>query len=160
MTEQDKYSHHLWEISHPYYCSEGNFFRKEMHEHYKTWQSYYDEWKSYDIDMNLIWRWDWSEDNTLTLFYIMQRKGFNRSVSIDVQPEDEILVREWLQKHYDRLMDIWTPFSQNEIKYNSEYKESLKLKLEMYNENITTLESKRNSLERLIDTLSFIKEEE
>lgn len=65
---------HLWEIDHPYYCNEGNYFKAGYHTVYESWADFaqpsgafeetflggkgnalYD----YDDDLNYLWRWDW-----------------------------------------------------------------------------------------------------
>ena len=30
----------LWEIDHPYYCQEGNFYKNGMHEPFDSWDSF------------------------------------------------------------------------------------------------------------------------
>ncbi|RKT33641.1 hypothetical protein DEU34_2244 [Microbacterium sp. AG1240] len=66
-------STHLWEHDHPYYCSEGNYFKTGMHTVYESWvdfaqpsegRSFNDEWNllyDFDDDLNLLWRWDWKK---------------------------------------------------------------------------------------------------
>lgn len=62
---------HLWDHDHPYYCSEGNFFKNGLEHRFKSWAEFatpssqtamedignllYD----FDNDLNLLWRWDW-----------------------------------------------------------------------------------------------------
>ena len=62
---------HLWEFDHPYYCSEGNFFKNGCHHMFESWAEFaipghlsptgnegnllYD----FDDDLNMLWRWDW-----------------------------------------------------------------------------------------------------
>lgn len=64
-------STHLWEISHPYYCSEGNFYKNGCHTIFGSWEEFaapttvssagfggnvlYD----WDDDLNFLFRWDW-----------------------------------------------------------------------------------------------------
>lgn len=50
---------HLWEIDHPYYCNEGNYFSVGCGEHYNRWQDFIDEQGDNDLDMNLVFRFDW-----------------------------------------------------------------------------------------------------
>lgn len=71
----------LWEVSHPYYCSESNYYvggvpRREMpvippfdpereradfvpfdHVRFDSWEDF--DWKDADPDYNLLFRWDW-----------------------------------------------------------------------------------------------------
>ena len=62
---------HLWEYDHPYYCSQGNYFRNGLHEAFGSWEDFaqpagfvqgipsgnvlYD----FDDDLNFLFRWDW-----------------------------------------------------------------------------------------------------
>ncbi len=62
---------HLWEIDHPYYCSEGNYYKSGCHTLFESWGEFatpttvgamgfggnvlYD----WDDDLNFLFRWDW-----------------------------------------------------------------------------------------------------
>ena len=64
---------HLWEIDHPYYCSEGNFYKNGCHTLFESWEEFatpttvdsagfggnvlYD----WDDDLNFLFRWDWKK---------------------------------------------------------------------------------------------------
>ena len=51
---------HLWEIKHPYYCNEGNYFARESCcTEYGSWADFMEEGGDSDFDMNLVFRWDW-----------------------------------------------------------------------------------------------------
>lgn len=62
---------HLWEIDHPYYCSEGNFYMAGMHSVFESWAEFAEPSSQtatadlgnllydFDDDLNLLWRWDW-----------------------------------------------------------------------------------------------------
>ena len=65
---------HLWKFDHPYYCSEGNFFKNGLNNQFESWADFAqpsegknmfrDEWNllyDYDPDLNLLWRWDWKK---------------------------------------------------------------------------------------------------
>ncbi|OBK22537.1 hypothetical protein A5635_21720 [Mycobacterium asiaticum] len=69
-----------------------------------------------------MFRWDWhawhleypedypdSEKHELQLFFMLQRKAFNKSVSIAVTPADEPDVRAWLQERAKTMAAIWQP---------------------------------------------------
>lgn len=125
---------HLWDIDHPYYCNEGNYFTtaSECSCHYHRWQDFIDEQGDADLDMNLVFRFDWCaphpngdtqksilwqgdeyyRDSLLKLFYMGQRKGLYRWVTIDVCRADEPAVREWLQIRWNHLCELWQPFEQ------------------------------------------------
>jgi hypothetical protein len=36
----DSKAPHLWEMDHPYYCSEGNYFNNECHAEFATWSDF------------------------------------------------------------------------------------------------------------------------
>ena len=124
---------HLWEIDHPYYCTEGSYWVPgtrwhEVHETYVTWADFMNEWGQADEDYNLLFRWDWKRPNpgdfeyeleedptfqipgdTLELFYMMQRKARNMSVFVSVTEADESNVREFLQAKAEHLRKLWEP---------------------------------------------------
>lgn len=124
----------LWDAVHPYYCNEGNYFASsvECHAHFERWQDFIEEEGNADLDMNLVFRWDWESprkgygpdspiewngdpyyrDSTLKLFYLGQRKGIYRWVTVSVCRADEPAIREWLQVRFDHLMKLWAPFKQ------------------------------------------------
>lgn len=117
---------HLWQIKHRYYCNNGNYFSNDCHAEYKSWNDFINEAKDEDLDYNLIFRWDWDEEgpdgeNTfngddyyrngvLYLYYMGQRKGLYRYVSIDVCRADEFKIKEFLLKRWEVIKEIWEPF--------------------------------------------------
>lgn len=117
---------HLWEVDHPYYASHGNYYASpptDCYQEFASWQEFYESEGDADLDMNLIYRWDWKvpdpddytpfeEDvppETLNLFYIGQRKALARSVSVEVQREDEPAIREWLIVRAEHMAKVWEP---------------------------------------------------
>lgn len=118
---------HLWEIDHPYYCSEGSYWVPgtrwhEVHADYSSWADFMDEWGGNDSDLNLLFRWDWQRSDPsdyqddedvpgdqLHLFYMMQRKARNMSVYVVVTEADEPAVREWLTTKADHMRKLWEP---------------------------------------------------
>ena len=69
---------HLWEIDHPYYCSEGNYYARPgqgQHGVFESWADFaspsgfagmltignllYD----FDDELNFLWRWDWKRSD-------------------------------------------------------------------------------------------------
>lgn len=52
-----------------------------------------------------------SKVDKLMLFFILQRKSYNISVEIKVVEEDEELVREWLNKKWLHMKNMWAPVS-------------------------------------------------
>lgn len=110
----------LWEVRHPYYCREGNYFARasETIQKYESWKDFIAEQGDADLDLNLVFRWDWSprgeeddEWDLLKLFYIKQRKGLYRYVEIAVSREDEPAIREWLKVRWEHMRSLWAPFS-------------------------------------------------
>lgn len=121
---------HLWEYDHPYYCNEGNYLASPVRDaeldcwgKCDSWADFVDEWGNSDPDLNLVFRWDWhahhlewpedypdGEHHVLSLFFMLQRKAFNKSVQVSVTAEDEPAVREWLQERARSMIAIWSPF--------------------------------------------------
>jgi hypothetical protein len=52
---------HLWEIDHPYYCAEGNYFKTGQHSTWDSWQAFAEDtvFTTGDRDLNFLFRWDW-----------------------------------------------------------------------------------------------------
>lgn len=126
-------SKHLWECGHAYYCTEGGYFHtqsthKTVHD-FKSWSDFLAEMGSADPDYNLLFRWDWSEQNydeageelpafngdvnyrngRLSLFFMHQRKGFHSTSIVEVCRADEAAVIAYLQPRLDYLMRLWAP---------------------------------------------------
>lgn len=116
---------HLWEIDHPYYCNEGNYYAPgtdQPTEKYESWEDFIDAEGDSDFDMNLVFRWDWrkadpdgehwgNEVDTLLIFFMGQRKGLYRWVEIEVKDADEPSVKEWLDKRWKYLALLWQGIS-------------------------------------------------
>jgi hypothetical protein len=117
---------HLWEANHPYYCNEGNYYARDMHETYDSWDDFIADWGDADADMNLVFRWDWKRadpddyepdddgvvrvpEDTLNVYWVLQRKAILRSTECVVTEADEPAVREWLSKRAKTITAIWEP---------------------------------------------------
>lgn len=63
---------HLWEIDHPYYCTEGNYYKNGLHEKFGSWDQFAQPFTfsndgtatgnmlyDFDDDWNFLYRWDW-----------------------------------------------------------------------------------------------------
>lgn len=48
---------HLWEMKHPYYCSESNYFKNGVGMHYESWAEFHAAMGDADDDYNLVFRW-------------------------------------------------------------------------------------------------------
>jgi hypothetical protein len=134
MTTEEK---HLWEYDHPYYCTEGNYLASPVRNadldcwgKHDPWQDFYDAWGDSDPDYNLVFRWDWNvypdmDDeceetgepprHVLNLFFMLQRKAFNKSVEVAVTPEDEPAVRQWLQERSRTIVAIRQPLIEQPV---------------------------------------------
>jgi hypothetical protein len=115
---------HLWEIDHPYYCNEGNYFAHEsVGTNYDSWNDFLDEEGNSHLDLNLIFRWDWRkadkpdkeewglEHDTLLIFWMGQRKGLYRYSTIVVTDADESAIKEFLSKRWQHLKLLWQGIS-------------------------------------------------
>jgi len=107
---------HLWEPEHPYYCASGNFFKVGYHSNYPTWGDFIATAGGWDLDMDLLFRWDWHKPDagvmgTLSLYFVRQRKGYNYSIDVQVHPDEEPEVRTYLQARLDHLLAMWAPLT-------------------------------------------------
>ena len=109
---------HLWEIDHPYYACEGNHYARDHHTRYENWADFTDTtFFNYDRDQNLVYRWDWRKPGfhdwggaeTLSLYFMLQRKAIACSVEMPVSDTDEPSVREFLIECARHITEIWAP---------------------------------------------------
>lgn len=123
---------HLWEANHSYYCTESNYYAPESDQpeaYYKSLADFLIEEGDSDLDLNLLFRWDWTEggeDNDgnelpkfngdfnyrngrLTLFWMGQRKGLYRWSIVEVCRADEPEVINFLRKRMQHLFSLWAP---------------------------------------------------
>ena len=119
----------LWEAKHPYYMNEGNYFKAGQHQSWPTWDRFESSWKDSDIDYNWFVRWDWLEgdengageflgdvyyrNGILKMQLIGQRKAYLGSHEIAVCRADEPRVRDFLQKYWDYMQEMWAPLSKS-----------------------------------------------
>ena len=119
---------HIWEIDHPYYCNEGNYYAREsVCSEYKRWQDFLEEYKDADLDLNLIFRFDWVEEEDsytgddnyrngkLKIFWMGQRKGLYRYSIVEVCRADELSVIQFLKPRWEHLRLLWEPISISEV---------------------------------------------
>ena len=115
---------HLWEIHHPYYCSESNYYKNGVGEHFDSWADFHGAMGSADDDLNLLFRWDWKrpdpddyepdempDHDTLWVFYMQQRKGKFVPSSVSVTEADEPAVRAWLAARWEHMRGLWSGVS-------------------------------------------------
>lgn len=120
-TEGVEIVRHLWESDHPYYCLASNYDAVDRSHHYPSWDSFLEARAFEDPDLNLLFRFDWIEEpadgtgskpcGTLYLFFILQRIGCFSICTIDVARDDEPSIIPFLQRRYQRMLDVWHPFS-------------------------------------------------
>lgn len=119
---------HLWEIKHPYYMCEGNYYYNDCHTAYETLDAFMADWRDVDLDYNWLVRWDWIEgpgdddwvrpverpdtylDGVLKVQFVGQRKARLWSCEIKVCRHDEPRVREYLQEYADYMVRMWEGF--------------------------------------------------
>lgn len=115
---------HLWEANHPYYCSGANYFSNDVSSEYETWADFLEEWGDADLDLSLVFRFDWADmddeanwpgetkpgADELALFVMSQRKGLFQPITVAVQKNEETAIIEWLKPRYERMLKLWTPF--------------------------------------------------
>lgn len=119
---------HLWEVDHPYYCNEGNYFapgNEQPTTHYRSWAEFVEAEADSDFDMNLLFRFDWYEgedqelapfngdvnyrNGQLRLFWMGQRKGLYRWSTVEVCRADEPAVIDFLRPRMAHLLSLWEP---------------------------------------------------
>jgi hypothetical protein len=119
---------HLWEVDHPYYCNLGNYFDNNCGREYACWDEFLSEFGDSDMDMNLLFRWDWKvntdddgtpipnadpyyRDGTLEIFWMGQRKGIYQFSTVQVCKADEPRVIEFLRPRLMHLLSLWEPMN-------------------------------------------------
>lgn len=110
----------LWEVDHPYYAAEGNFYKNGLHSVFSSWGEFTREaFYGGDRDLNLVYRWDWHKpgfhewdgSEALHVFFILPRKAICCSVEISVTEEDQDAVRSWLTECAQTVGAIWAPLT-------------------------------------------------
>lgn len=120
----------LWEADHSYYCSESNYYapgNDQPFQHHKSWAEFIDAEGDADLDMNLVFRWDWREgedwgageftgdvnyrNGRLLIYFMGQRKGLYRWAEVEVCRADEPAVRAYLEPRLKHLMALWAPLT-------------------------------------------------
>jgi hypothetical protein len=121
----DQSAVHLWEVDHPYYCQEGNYFKTRQHTRFQSW-TYFVENTAFvtaDRDQNFLIRWDWRKPGFhdwdgpeyLLLFFVLQRKAILCSVEMPVTEEDEPTVRAFLTECAQTMRATWEPLLRQEV---------------------------------------------
>lgn len=118
---------HLWEVDHPYYMTEGNYFKTGCHYFYENLDEFLSAMGEADKDYNWLVRWDWQEgpgesdwvrpadrpdtyvDGVLMVQFIGQRKAMLWSGEVKVCRYDEPRVREYLEGYARYMATMWQP---------------------------------------------------
>lgn len=123
---------HLWEVEHPYYCEEGQYFSTQESRQtiwqFRSMAEFLAEMGEADKDYNYLFRWDWIEENDdgeptyngdnnyrngkLKLFYMHQRKGYHSCSIVEVCRADEPAVLTFLRGHWEHMQTMWAPIAQ------------------------------------------------
>lgn len=114
-------------VDHRYYCSISRYNSSGSCRSWDCWEDFIDEWREYDIDYNLAFRWDIRQyeeeeqaemhgarkgDYYMEIFIMKQRLGLFAPQFIRlVQEENVEEIVEWLKPHYEYLREIWQPIS-------------------------------------------------
>jgi len=116
---------HLWEIDHPYYAQEGNYYSRDQqcHTRFASWDEFTETtFFDGDRDLNLLYRWDWQKpgfhewdgEEQLKLFFILQRKAICCSVEMSITEAEEPRVRWFLQECAQTMRAVWEPIALTE----------------------------------------------
>lgn len=112
--------HRLLDQNHDYYCSDSNYYSNEGSMEFVTLADFLDQFEDADIDMNLCFRWDIlkyeeTDEHYHGIIHLMlQRKGIFRPCSIERVDEESLdRFQEYLEKHYAKLQNLWSPISGN-----------------------------------------------
>jgi hypothetical protein len=113
---------HLWEVDHSYYCHESNYFSNDTSDHCESIEEFTTHYANSDMDMNLVFRWDWKEEDPFTgdvhfrngvlkVFWMLQRKGIYRCTTVAVCRADEPKVIAFLKPRRQHLLSLWEPLA-------------------------------------------------
>lgn len=108
----------LWEIGHPYYANESNFYQNGLAHQLDSWADFKAEWADMDNDLNLVVRFDWFTDDEdtpleercgdrLFVVWVLQRKGIYCTTTVAVKREEEPEIRAWLTTRWEKMRTIW-----------------------------------------------------
>lgn len=109
---------HLWEVDHPYYADDGDYYTRDQHSRHESWAEFSETtFHGGDRDRNHLYRWDWHKAGhhgwngreLLSLHFVLQRKAICCSVDIEVTGTDEPAIRAWLVECAGTVRDMWTP---------------------------------------------------
>lgn len=106
---------------HDYYASKTNYYTPGTDApQYHNWSAFYEEFKTADIDMNLVIRWDIypndeddiSKGYNMLVIIIAQGKGIYNPVSIQsIEEKDVPQILSFMKPHFEKLLKNWQPLS-------------------------------------------------
>ena len=114
-------------VSHPYYCSDSNYYSNEGSMAFATMTDFLDEFETCVVDMNLCFRWDIKtkaecygddagEGYCAEVFLMLQRKGIFRPCSVESVDEDEaVRFKAYALRHFETIKALWAPLSGGEV---------------------------------------------
>ncbi len=105
---------------HPYHCNVGCYYAGSTSvTEWFSWKSFSEEMGDANVDLNLVFRWDWApageyyglaaQQRNRSMMH--QRKGQFHVHTIYVDNVDEPAIRAWLEPHWKRLQEMWMPIS-------------------------------------------------
>ena len=136
---------HIWECKTPYHCEESGYYYETeganavkgwgATQYFDTWGEFVKEWGYCDLDLNLLFRFDWYKEtpeqasmgydmtpmhtnregmvSELKLWFMMQRKGCKKLVVIRrMEDDNEFAVRDFLRARFEHLKKMWEPVSE------------------------------------------------
>ncbi len=127
LIDEETPAKHLWEVDHPYYCSDSNYYSNDCYRRFKTWAEFFEEFGNCDFDYNLPFRWDWNEgsdhelpdysgddyyrNGLLQISWMGQRKGLYFVSAIEVCRADEAEVIKFLKPRWEHMRQLWEPIA-------------------------------------------------
>lgn len=115
----------LWEVKHPYYMTEGNYYARDLHTQYECIKDFLDEYGDSEMDYNFVVRWDWHEgedwnarefngddhdhNGRFMVQFVGQRKSLLWTAEAAVCRADEPVVRQWLEPRMNYIKKMWEP---------------------------------------------------
>jgi hypothetical protein len=109
-------------VEHPYYCSDSNYYSRDVACRYNKFKDFLIDWEDADLDYNHCFRFDIKQkENDLgdmldeyfgEIFFMLQRKGiFTPCLIENIYQEDEKSIIKFLTPHWEYTKKIWEPFS-------------------------------------------------
>lgn len=110
-------------VKHDYYCSDTAYNKLGFETNFKNFKDFYEDMGKSDDDMNLVFRFDIKTHDEkevegdmakyfMEIFMVHQRKGrFVPFLIENVYEKDFDLIKEYLERKYTKIKQIWSPFT-------------------------------------------------